>query len=262
MGRRADSAALLVHMCQAQLASASSRTRLRYQVIVHTTPDRSHAWYETERGALPVSPEALQAAEAKPARTTRSRKASEAKTTGEEAGEVAAGSNPGDGEGASTDEAVRSKVGVSSNRGVGERARADEVVPSKVGGLATSIDEAVSSEIGDAASREKNPPRVGTRRKSIPAATLKKLYIRAGNQCERCGARGGALHVHHKKPVSEGGDNELESLELLCSACHSGHHADDYATREDWSRARQRAIEERGQGQPRPMPPVLDPDPG
>jgi hypothetical protein len=306
MGRRADSAALLVHMCQAQLASASSRTRLRYQVIVHTTPDRSHAWYETERGALPVSPEVLQAAEAKPTRAARSRKASEVKTTGEEAGEVGASSHPGVGEGAradeavrskicvssnrgvgvatSTDEVVRSKVCVSSNRGVGEATstdevvrsrlrvssspavgvatRAYEVVPSKVGSLAMSIDEAVSSEIGDTASREKSPPRVGTGRKPIPAATLKKLYIRAGNQCERCGARGGALHVHHKKPVSEGGDNELESLELVCSACHSGHHAHDYATRENWSRARQQAIEERSKGQPRPMPPVLDPEPG
>jgi hypothetical protein len=262
MGRRADSAALLVHMCQAQLASASSRTRLRYQVIVHTTPDRSHAWYETERGALPVSPEVLQAAEDKPTRAARRRKASEVKTTGEEAGEVGASSHPGVSVATSTDEVVRSGLRVSSSPAVGVATRADEAVPSKVGSLAMSIDEAVSSEIGDTASREKSPPRVGTGRKPIPAATLKKLYIRAGNQCERCGARGGPLHVHHKKPVSEGGDNELESLELVCSACHSGHHAHDYATRENWSRARQQSIEERGQGQPRPMPPVLDPEPG
>jgi hypothetical protein len=42
--------------------------------------------------------------------------------------------------------------------------------------------------------------------------------------CQNCGARR-YLHVHHKKPLSEGGDNSNSNLITLCKDCHKKEHA-------------------------------------
>ena len=86
-------------------------------------------------------------------------------------------------------------------------------------------------------------------RHHIPNATLRALFARAGHRCERCGARGGRLDVHHTTPVSEGGGNSLEELRLYCRACHTLHHEKDLATKPHWRRAYRSALgraEERG----------------
>lgn len=50
------------------------------------------------------------------------------------------------------------------------------------------------------------------------------LLINAkGSFCSNCG-RSSHLHVHHVKPLSKGGSNELLNLMLLCENCHSGEH--------------------------------------
>jgi len=44
-----------------------------------------------------------------------------------------------------------------------------------------------------------------------------------GNFCSICGTTS-PLHVHHVKPFSQGGSNELSNLMLLCESCHSREH--------------------------------------
>ena len=42
-------------------------------------------------------------------------------------------------------------------------------------------------------------------------------------RCARCG-KAGRLEAHHKRPVSDGGTNELNNLETLCRGCHITEH--------------------------------------
>jgi 5-methylcytosine-specific restriction endonuclease McrA len=60
-------------------------------------------------------------------------------------------------------------------------------------------------------------------RRSVPRAMAQAVWSRARGRCERCGQRGW-LHLHHRRPVSEGGAHEVDNLRLLCSACHAAEH--------------------------------------
>jgi hypothetical protein len=51
----------------------------------------------------------------------------------------------------------------------------------------------------------------------------KRVAARDGERCSNCGA-GDGLHLHHIKPLSGGGSNELSNLTLLCGRCHSQAH--------------------------------------
>ena len=102
--------------------------------------------------------------------------------------------------------------------------------------------------------RESSPGKSATSvsrpgRKAIPNPMLREVFARAGNRCQRCGRRGGRLHAHHKEPVSDGGQNRSVTLTVLCSACHSLVHQDDFETRPPWRSAR-RAAEARRQKEP------------
>lgn len=48
---------------------------------------------------------------------------------------------------------------------------------------------------------------------------------RFNNKCSDCQVymRKG-FHIHHKIPVSKGGDHSLDNLELLCESCHIKKH--------------------------------------
>ncbi|MHB1126874.1 MAG: HNH endonuclease [Bacillota bacterium] len=53
---------------------------------------------------------------------------------------------------------------------------------------------------------------------------IRDRYIAAHPLCERCGKRGRitpAQEVHHVKPLSQGGTNEVFNLMALCTSCHS-----------------------------------------
>lgn len=41
--------------------------------------------------------------------------------------------------------------------------------------------------------------------------------------CQKCGRTIG-LEVHHIKPQSEGGSDEIENLQVLCGVCHNDIH--------------------------------------
>jgi hypothetical protein len=90
------------------------------------------------------------------------------------------------------------------------------------------------------------PPPSRRRRPAVPRAVLRAVRARANGRCEMPGCgRGGQLHVHHLTPVSDGGIHTVDSLRLLCAACHAQHHETDFNQRPHWQRARAQAVEAR-----------------
>ena len=85
--------------------------------------------------------------------------------------------------------------------------------------------------------RPRSVPPSGNRR-PVPNDVLRQLFARAGHQCERCGQRSGLLEVHHRKPVSEGGTNDIEDLWLLCGSCHGFEHEKDFLEKPHWAAGR------------------------
>lgn len=68
------------------------------------------------------------------------------------------------------------------------------------------------------------------KRTPIPAAILHQVYLRDEGRCAyydhkgwRCSSKR-FLEVHHKKPVSLGGGNEVSNLLLTCSGHHKVMH--------------------------------------
>ena len=51
----------------------------------------------------------------------------------------------------------------------------------------------------------------------------RKALIREDNRCQNCGGND-FLHIHHHIPLSRGGTNQLENLEVLCESCHIAEH--------------------------------------
>lgn len=67
----------------------------------------------------------------------------------------------------------------------------------------------------------------------------REAIIRDEYTCQECGAKGGpegdaGLEVHHITPVAEGGSDDLENLETLCSDCHHEHHSDEPVRNSGW----------------------------
>ena len=52
----------------------------------------------------------------------------------------------------------------------------------------------------------------------------KDILGRDSFSCQRCGATGVKLNVHHKAPLSAGGTSNPENLETLCEKCHGKRH--------------------------------------
>ncbi|MFC7216539.1 HNH endonuclease [Saliphagus sp. GCM10025334] len=56
------------------------------------------------------------------------------------------------------------------------------------------------------------------------------ILDRDGRECQDCGigdSDADSLHVHHIRPLDEGGSNEFENLLTLCDSCHFERHAED-----------------------------------
>lgn len=67
---------------------------------------------------------------------------------------------------------------------------------------------------------------MGGRRPSF-TAILKAAKAR----CEGCNTEEN-LTINHKKPLSQGGSNEAENLEILCRKCHNDFHGTGKSKRE------------------------------
>jgi len=61
-----------------------------------------------------------------------------------------------------------------------------------------------------------------------PWKQIRAAYIAAHPLCEECRDDGRlmpAVIVHHKRKLTDGGTNDWENLQALCSECHSRLHA-------------------------------------
>ena len=62
-------------------------------------------------------------------------------------------------------------------------------------------------------------------RRLIPLSLRYQVLVRDNHTCQCCGAKasdGVQLHIDHIKPVSKGGTNIFENLQVLCRDCNLG----------------------------------------
>lgn len=59
----------------------------------------------------------------------------------------------------------------------------------------------------------------------IPTAIRRQVYQREGYACALC-ERPGTIHIHHVRPRSLGGTDELCNLIALCPVCHAIAHGE------------------------------------
>jgi len=59
----------------------------------------------------------------------------------------------------------------------------------------------------------------------IPNAIRRAVYVREGYVCALC-ERSDVIHVHHVRPRSLGGMNDLGNLIALCPVCHAIAHGE------------------------------------
>lgn len=87
------------------------------------------------------------------------------------------------------------------------------------GATAKSIETGVGNTIAVKTNDTKPVTRKDTRRRYIPVATKKRLYLRAMSRCEyqNCRETHG-LEVEHIMPYSIGGTHDLNNLRLFCRA--------------------------------------------
>ena len=224
-GKRVARGDVVARMAEKVLDEGTARARLRHQVLIHTCDNCRNAWYETDQGVHPVDSQVLE-------ETLRKSKALTAEPR------VAASVSKRDGAERCAPESERVEQAAPPTSAAGAN-EAAEHLPSK---------ESSTEEDHLRESPRRNPPRDSTpqalsiSREYIPSATLRALFARARNCCERCGARCALLEVHHVVPVAEGGGHALAELRLYCRACHSLHHQKDLQEKPEWRRARERAM--------------------
>ncbi|MEZ4388921.1 MAG: HNH endonuclease signature motif containing protein [Candidatus Krumholzibacteriia bacterium] len=73
----------------------------------------------------------------------------------------------------------------------------------------------------------------GRRRSLIPPRTRRLALQRARMRCEAPGCdQMRMLEVHHRRPIADGGSNDLGNLVVLCWRCHRAHHTTENAADE------------------------------
>ena len=284
--RHLSRAAVLTEMARTVLSAGDSRSRARYQILVHSQGETAQPWYESTEGPLPVGPEVLELARTQNApRPAHARTDEASSANGVERQDLAPSvAEPSFERGVPSQTPVRpsSASGGSALGPVCPTSRQASELFAPMGSEAvsrgeTSVpkssphdrreamrtefamaparnpgrDDVSSRDASQAGSVEKHkaPTRPVARpggqakgqRTPVPAPVVRALYARANSRCEKCGGRS-FLQIHHKTPVSEGGTNRLEDLELLCSSCHEFDHEKDYFARSDWEAARRRAV--------------------
>jgi len=77
--------------------------------------------------------------------------------------------------------------------------------------------------------QEQRDPAINARYQNDEWKNIRENYIISYPFCEICRKYGRlvkAEHVHHIKPLSEGGANDYSNLIALCHRCHSRIHAE------------------------------------
>src|SRR5262249_21780810 len=86
-------------------------------------------------------------------------------------------------------------------------------------------------QIDNQANLQQENLRVTNQRRPIPAAIKHQVFLRDQGACQHINTTTGEVccnkrfvEVHHKKPVSQGGKNDLDNLITLCSGHHKVTH--------------------------------------
>ncbi|WP_418789557.1 HNH endonuclease [Paenarthrobacter ilicis] len=62
-------------------------------------------------------------------------------------------------------------------------------------------------------------PRGASARRAIPDDVKQYVWTRDEGQCRACGSTG-ELQYDHVIPISKGGSNNVENLQILCGPCN------------------------------------------
>jgi 5-methylcytosine-specific restriction endonuclease McrA len=104
---------------------------------------------------------------------------------------------------------------------------ADEIRRGRVAGSAGHIEIAPQQKPPVEERRAPEPVEQGLHRKGVPRGTERRVFERAQWRCEACRSRN-ALQLDHKIPRCHGGTDQERNLQLLCRACHTLKHRDDF----------------------------------
>lgn len=199
---------VFTEICRRAAGGDATKAKRRTVVVVHYDRPDGAAWMETDRGVVPIPPDDAEAAL-------------------QQGHVVVAAGAP---TGAATPAEPTSAASTATAAPPPEDSTVDSPAPQ----------EAHEQPVSAARAPQRKPRAKPRRRQKVTGATLDALYARSNGRCEHCGRRG-FLHVHHRKPWSRGGDNSLEVLQLICTACHTMFHRRDFETGADWAAARDRA---------------------
>ncbi len=225
-GRRPTKERAVTTICRAFLAGGSPTARLKSQVIVHTNAERDQHWYETQRGILPASEPCAAAAEAPVSQSQKFQMEQSSDNLAQPAGLQTQDSNT-----ASKQHGVLQMQDTSGTTEQPEMFQVEQSVASK---------RKSGEPSGSAPCKPEGSHR---RRPALPRDVVRAVRARANGRCETPGCgRGGRLHLHHVTPVSDGGQHDIDTLQLLCTACHAQHHETDFERRPEWRQAREHAV--------------------
>ena len=259
-GRRLPRAEVLKRMAESVLSQGTAKARARHQVLVHTMEGSEEAWYETERGVLPVASEVLE----------KALEGHEVLRLGAD-GLVDAVLETPDSEKSGVETTVEATKVTESEVELGTPAKSSQdeeqedvsdgsvdvhrALQSRPGHGTTAVEHPLDHLCDSPEQQNDYPSATPTsvsppKRTAIPNATIRQVFARAGHRCECCGRKGGRLDVHHRDPVSEGGSSDPGCLELLCRACHTQSHEPDFENKAHWRAARERSLAVTPQSKP------------
>jgi 5-methylcytosine-specific restriction endonuclease McrA len=98
------------------------------------------------------------------------------------------------------------------------------------GGWVTQVIEDALREHGFQRYRPDPAPKNANRRKAVSPGKIVLAMQQSNGRCVACGSTE-QLQVDHIIPVSRGGTNEADNLQMLCKPCNSSKHN---KTMEEW----------------------------
>ncbi len=206
--KRISRAEAVTAMARSFLDSGTARSRAKHQVVIHTDARSNTAWYETEKGPLPVHPKVLEQAKQ------------------ERAPLLASGVIPSAEASAVARQAASTERAASVLQSVERSQRGDQ--KPRVARPTSPISPAGPTSAGG----------TDRRRTPIPNSVLRSLHTLSSHSCQRCGDRKGPFEAHHTQPLSDGGTHDLATLRVLCRSCHTLIHEPDFENRPHWAAAR------------------------
>lgn len=232
---RVSREAALESMARHYLATGSARARVNHPAVVRVDSSNGVAYYETSRGVLPASAEAVEDALARERGTFVAAREGELPSVVEQppvVGQATSVEQPG----AIVEEQSEAKE---QHRNAEEAAEAREHQCPAEPGLSNAATMGAPSPSTLPRGKGKPHPR-----KAVSLTLRRQALARANHRCQRCGGTRG-LEVDHVAPVCDGGP-DWSNLQVLCHTCHGHKHAEDFASDPRYIRGRAIGVARRG----------------